>query len=107
MAIIYIDVDDTLIRTSGTKQIPISGPIEFVRHMHAAGHTLFLWSRGGAEYSRLVAESLGIEDCFVAFLPKPDILLDDRLEKALSHCQLIHPNQVASGRLPGGKAADR
>lgn len=92
--VIFVDVDDTLIRSFGTKQIPIPNAIRYVRAMFDCGNILYCWSRGGAEYSREIATKLGIDDCFVAFLPKPDIALDDRLAKLLDHCEFIHPNSA-------------
>jgi hypothetical protein len=76
--VIFVDVDDTLIRTFGTKQIPIPSAIDYVREMFNAGSVLYCWSRGGAQYSRDIATKLGIADCFVCFLPKPDVVLDRR-----------------------------
>ena len=93
--IIYIDVDDTLIRTFGTKQIPMTPCVDYVRRMHSDGHMLYCWSRGGAEYSRDVAASLGIDDCFVGFLPKPDIVLDDRGADLLDYCEFILPSNAS------------
>lgn len=92
--VIFLDVDDTLIRSFGTKQIPIPTAVQYVRDVFQAGYTLYLWSRGGAEYSREVARSLGIEHCFTGFLPKPDVVVDDRLHQLLDHCEFIHPNNA-------------
>lgn len=92
--VIFVDVDDTLIRTFGTKQIPIPGTVQFVRDMFNAGNVLYCWSRGGAEYSREVAVKLGIDNCFVCFLPKPDVVVDDRLDQLLDYCKFIHPNNA-------------
>ncbi len=93
-SVIFVDVDDTLIRSFGTKQIPIPNAIRYVRDMFDAGNVLYCWSRGGAQYSRDVAIKLGIADCFVCFLPKPDIVVDDRLEQLLDHCEFVHPNNA-------------
>lgn len=92
--VIFVDVDDTLIRTFGTKRIPIPHAIRYVRDQHNTGNMLYCWSRGGAEYSREVAIELGIADCFISFLPKPDVVLDDRLEQLLDHCEFIHPSNA-------------
>jgi len=69
--IIYIDVDDTLVRTFGTKQIPMTSCVDYVRRMYAAGH-------------------------FLAFLPKPDVVLDDRGAELLDHCEFILPSNEAN-----------
>ena len=89
--VIFVDVDDTLIRSFGSKQIAILNAVDYVREMFNAGNVLYCWSRGGAQYSRDIATKLGIADCFVCFLPKPDVVLDDRLEDLLDHCEFIHP----------------
>lgn len=94
--VIYIDVDDTLIRSVGKTQIPMPASVDYVRRMHAAGHTLYCWSRGGIDHARNVATSLEIADCFVAFLPKPDVCLDDRGGKLLDYCDIILPGNASN-----------
>lgn len=76
--VVYVDVDDTLVRTAGTKRIPIVRMVERVRALHAEGHELYLWSTGGAEYARESAVELGIEGLFIGFLPKPHLYIDDQ-----------------------------
>lgn len=97
-SVIFVDVDDTLIRSFGTKQIPIPNAVDYVRDMFNAGNVLYCWSRGGAQYSREIATKLGIAECFVCFLPKPDVVLDDRLAELLDHCQFIHPMNATGTR---------
>ncbi len=60
VSVIIVDVDDTLIRSFGTKQIPIPITIQYVRDMFHAGNLLYCWSRGGAQYSCDVATKLGV-----------------------------------------------
>jgi hypothetical protein len=98
--VIFVDVDDTLIRSFGSKQIPILNAVDYVREMFNAGNVLYCWSRGGAQYSRDIATMLGIADCFVCFLPKPDVVLDDRLEDLLDHCEFIHPMNAFPAQKP-------
>lgn len=94
--IIYIDVDDTLIRTAGSKRIPVSGMIEHVRALAEQGATLYCWSSGGADYAREVASELGLADLFVGFLPKPQVIIDD--QKVMSWRRLIevHPGRCSA-----------
>ena len=73
-----MDVDDTLVRTVGSKRIPMPNTIRRVRELFTEGHTMYLWSSGGADYCRASAEELGISDCFVGFLPKPELFIDDQ-----------------------------
>ena len=62
-------VDDTLIRTSGSKRIPVSGVIESV------------------------AVGLGIAELFAGFLPKPQVLVDDRALAQWNRLIEIHPSE--------------
>lgn len=76
--VVFVDVDDTLVRSIGTKRIPMPRVIERVRALHAEGAVMYLWSTGGAEYARASAAELGISQCFVGFLPKPNLIIDDQ-----------------------------
>lgn len=76
--VVYVDVDDTLVRSASTKRIPIPASLAKVRSLHTAGATMYLWSAGGAEYARTTAIELGIADCFAGFLPKPTVIIDDQ-----------------------------
>ncbi len=76
--VVYVDVDDTLARTAGTKRIPMPRMVARVRALHAEGHELLLWSTGGADYARKSAVELGIEGLFRGFMPKPEICIDDQ-----------------------------
>ena len=67
--VVYVDVDDTLIRTSGSKRIPVSGVIESV------------------------AVGLGIAELFAGFLPKPQVLVDDRALAQWNRLIEIHPSE--------------
>ncbi|MBB2488159.1 hypothetical protein H5407_23270 [Mitsuaria sp. WAJ17] len=76
--IVYVDVDDTLIRTFGVKRIPIVPAVERVRLLYASGAELYCWSSGGSEYAEASAREVGLASCFTAFLPKPNVLIDDQ-----------------------------
>ena len=60
----YIDVDDTLIRSVGTKRIPIPATIAEVRRLHSEGWTLYCWSSVGADYARDSAAEVGQSPLF-------------------------------------------
>ena len=92
--IAFVDVDDTLVRTVGSKRIPMPKVIEKVRELHRDGATLYLWSSGGADYARESAVELGIADCFVGFLPKPNLMIDDQEVSEWRYLTQIHPNSV-------------
>lgn len=93
--VLYIDIDDTLIRSFGSKQIPITSMVQYVQEIDPNEADLYCWSSGGAEYARDVAKRLGIESQFIAFLPKPEIVIDDQ---AISDWRMIrlHPNEARS-----------
>ena len=93
--IVYVDVDDTFIRSFGSKRIPMPPTIKRVRQLYEDGVQLYCWSSGGAEYARASAKEVGLEDCFVAFLPKPKALIDD-LPVNRWRLVEIHPNEAAT-----------
>lgn len=68
--------------------------VKLVRALRVHGATLYLWSRGGATYAEEVAKELRIDDCFTAFLPKPDLLLDDASVEDWSAVEL-HPAECS------------
>ena len=94
--VIYVDVDDTLVRTFGKKRISIASVVEHVRRLWNEGTALYCWSSGGAEYANEVARELGIEECFVAYLPKPDALIDDQLIGEWRRFVQVHPGRCAN-----------
>ena len=89
--VVYVDVDDTLVRSVGTKRIPMPRVIERVRSLHAEGAVMYLWSTGGAEYARATAEELKIAHCFAGFLPKPTLILDDQPVSEWRGCKYEFP----------------
>jgi len=88
---IYVDVDDTLVRSVGTKRIAIPSVIQHVRDLHANGAILYCWSAGGADYARASAEEFGLAHCFSAFLPKPNVMIDDQKPADWPRSLLVHP----------------
>ena len=93
--IIFVDVDDTLIRSVGAKRIPMPGVVAAVRALYAQGAELYLWSSGGAEYARSSAAEIGLQECFVAFLPKPHAYIDDQPVHEWRFCQHVLPLNAA------------
>lgn len=91
--VVYVDIDDTLVRSFGSKRIPMPAVIQHVRALKEQGAQLFAWSSGGADYARQSAEELGIAECFTAFLPKPDVLLDDQQVSEWRRLVQMHPGE--------------
>jgi predicted mannosyl-3-phosphoglycerate phosphatase (HAD superfamily) len=46
--VVFVDVDDTLVRSVGTKRIPMPPVVARVRELHRQGVALYLRSSGGA-----------------------------------------------------------
>jgi hypothetical protein len=110
---VYVDVDDTLVRSAGTKRMPIPRVVEHVKKLAGSSAELYCWSTVGAEYARSTAKELGIESCFLAFLTKPNILIDDQEVDAWKRFRVVHPlsiseetvEQYLSTLEPGGPTA--
>ena len=94
--VVFVDVDDTLVRSAGTKRIPIPSVVKHVRALKQAGAILYLWSSGGAEYARNSAVELGISECFEAFLPKPHVIIDDQPVHEWRDLKHLYPLQVSN-----------
>ncbi|MDF5736168.1 MULTISPECIES: DUF705 domain-containing protein [unclassified Nostoc] len=94
--VIFIDVDDTLVRSVGTKRIPIPSVIKVVRQLKTQGAVLYCWSSGGSDYVRASAKEFGLEDCFAGYLPKPEAMIDDQLFPAWRSLRHVYPLQANS-----------
>ncbi|GGO26442.1 DUF705 domain-containing protein [Deinococcus humi] len=92
--IVYVDVDETLIRNHGRARIPIPAVIRHVRTLYEQGAHLYCWSSGGAAYARESAGEVGLEDVFLAFLPKPMVMLDDQAVQTWRRLLQVHPNSA-------------
>ena len=90
----YVEVDDTFVRSVGTKRIPIPHVIQKIKELNERAIVMYCWSSGGAEYAHASAKEFGIEDCFAGFLPKPHILLDDHRIEDWTYLSQIHPNSL-------------
>lgn len=97
--IFFVDVDDTLMRFAGTKRMPVQNVVSHVRSLFREGAILYCWSSGGAEYACQMAVELQIDDCFAAFLPKPNVIIDDQEVAEWRNCLTIHPLDVSDQSL--------
>lgn len=93
--VIFVDVDDTLIRSFGQTHIPMPSAVAAIRQLHEQGAELYLWSSGGADYARASAKELNLEHCFVAFLPKPHVYIDDQAVHEWRFCNHVLPANAA------------
>lgn len=101
----FVDIDDTLIRSFGSKRIPMVDMVAHVRALKEAGATLFAWSSGGAQYAEASARELELEDCFEAFLPKPHVMIDDQTPSEWRRLLCVHPGEAPSKSLDDYKMA--
>jgi hypothetical protein len=92
----YVDIDDTLVRSAGSKRIPMTQVIAHVRALFQSGVTLYAWSSGGAEYAHTSARELGIEGCFLGFLPKPNVVIDDQAPSEWRRFIHVYPLDAVS-----------
>ena len=92
--VIYIDVDDTFVRSFGTKRIPMTEVIDKIKTLKIQGAKLYCWSSGSAVDARDSAQEFGIYDCFDGYLPKPTILIDDLKISKWKTLIEIHPNEL-------------
>ena len=97
--VIYVDVDDTLVRSFGSKRIPMTHAINQVKSLYAEGAEMYCWSSGGAEYAKSSAVELGIEQCFSGFLPKPHVMIDDQKVQDWKYLTYLHPANTGSKTL--------
>ena len=93
---IYIDVDETFPRNYGTKQIPIPDVIKHIKELKEQGATMYCWSSGGAIYAEEKAKEFGIDYCFIGFLPKPEVMIDDMSFSQWRNLLQIHPNKCVN-----------
>ena len=49
-----------------------------------------------ADYARQSAAELGVADCFVAFLPKPNVIIDDQAPAEWRRLIHVHPGEASS-----------
>ena len=100
---IFVDVDETFVRNYGKKRIPMPHVIEHIKELKKDGAIMYCWSSGGAAYAEASAKEFGIEQCFIGFLPKPEIMIDDLKFTQWRDLLEIHPNACHSQTLESYK----
>ncbi len=96
---VYVDVDETLVRSHGNKRIPIPRVIEHIKALKLEGAIMYCWSSGGAEYAESSAKEFGVHDCFVGFLPKPEVSIDDMQFEKWRNLLQVHPNECSGNSI--------
>jgi hypothetical protein len=96
---ISIDVNQTILNDDGHL---IIGVHEALAQMHANGdYELQLWSKGGAEYAREIADKFELSQFFKSFGSKPDVAIADLPEDAAPTCRLGVPFADAAKSIDG------
>ena len=96
---IFVDVDETFVRNYGAKRIPIPSVIEHIKQLKLEGAVMYCWSSGGADYASSSAKEFGIDYCFIGFLPKPDVVIDDLSFENWRGLVQVHPNECPSNTI--------
>ena len=100
---VYIDVDETFVRNYGAKRIPMPAVIEHVKVLKEQGAVMYCWSSGGAKYAQESAREFGIEQCFIGFLPKPELVIDDISFSQWRNLVQVHPNECSGNTIKSYK----
>jgi hypothetical protein len=81
---VFFDVDHTLVYVNSHSNTLRPGAHDVMEQLKAAGHGVYVWSAGGAEYSRRTVELHGlghlVDGCFdkdPRVQPFPDFIIDD------------------------------
>lgn len=91
MAVIAIDVDNTLLHEVDGKVVVRHDLVALMRAVHALGLAdILVWSGGGADYAIHVVRKLGLADLVSGYaskgdplsMLKPDITIDDQVIRA-------------------------
>lgn len=109
---VYFDIDNTLVY-SVTEFPWTAGPtvtigdriwvveqahVDAIKDFSARGHTIILWSAGGSEWCRSVAEALEITEYVAACLSKPTWYFDDcPADRFMPSNIRYYKGQVANG----------
>lgn len=96
---IYVDVDETFVRNYGSKRIPIPHVLEHIKALKSQGAIMYCWSSGGSDYAKNSAAEFGIADCFIGFLPKPEVIVDDLQFSQWRNLLQVHPNECPGNTL--------
>ena len=91
--IVYTDIDNTLlfslreyphevthevVKINGRKFWVHDPHIEMIKDFKARGHSIVVWSAGGAEWAKLAVEALKLESHVDLVISKPDWFIDDK-----------------------------
>jgi len=87
------DVDGTLIHALSDRIVPRYPVIQLFRTLEAMGCEMYIWSGGGEDYARMIANRLGLNATVVSKGSfTPDIAIDD-FETKLGKTDLRVPLQ--------------
>jgi hydroxymethylpyrimidine pyrophosphatase-like HAD family hydrolase len=83
--LIAVDVDGTILLSSGENQLAVA----FLKSRKAEGFDLMLWSARGEDHAREVATRFGIANLFKTICAKPGYILDDKGWEWIKYTKVI------------------
>jgi hypothetical protein len=86
--IIYVDANALFTQAADATRTPAQSVIKHVRSLHLAGVELYCWSAAGGAFCEEVVREMGLEACFRACLPKPNVIIDR--ERVTEWTSLVH-----------------
>jgi hypothetical protein len=86
---VYVDLDDT---SFAALKLNAFRYLRWSSTFADSTPTVRCWSSGGADCARTTAEELNIASCFAAFLPKPQVIIDDQLIAEWPQFLHVHPS---------------
>ncbi len=90
--VVFVDVDETFVRNHRTAWSPIPAVTGHVRSLDEQGAVLYCRSSGGAACAQASAEEMKLGGCFVGYLPKLQVMIDDQLVSDWRRPVQVHPN---------------
>lgn len=71
-------ISNEIVKINGRKFWVHVPHVETIKDFKARGHTVVIWSAGGAEWAEMVVKALQLEDCVDLVISKPDWFVDDK-----------------------------
>lgn len=75
---LYVDVDNTLVTWDGPNYTVNEKYVTLIQQFRARGHTIIVWSQGGAEWAASVVYEFNLNSYVTACISKPDWFADDK-----------------------------
>jgi hydroxymethylpyrimidine pyrophosphatase-like HAD family hydrolase len=74
MALVCFDVDGTLLQNAAGADVPRPNIIALLKLLSKKGNKIIVWSGGGAEYARMQATRLHLDEYIFGYASKNDAM---------------------------------